>query len=83
LDHSPVLITLLQRPQIIKHPYRLTSLRTNRLKYKMYVSFHIDLIPPLNTKNDIQYCVDALESALVAAAKASTPQKTSVQPIPN
>jgi len=49
----------------------------------MYVSFHIDLIPPLNTKNDIQYCVDALESALVAAAKASTPQKTSVQPIPN
>jgi len=36
-DHSPVLIILLQSPKIIRHPYRLTSHRTNWLKYKKYV----------------------------------------------
>jgi len=67
-NHSPVLNPLLQSPEIIKHPYRLTSHRTNRLKYNKYVA-----------KNDIDYCGDAPESELVAAAKTSTPQETTVR----
>ncbi|XP_070075662.1 uncharacterized protein [Drosophila takahashii] len=53
---------------------RLTSHRTNWLKFKKYVSSHIDLTPQLNIKEDIDCYADALESVLVAAAKISTPQ---------
>jgi len=74
-----VLITLLQSPEIIKHPYRLTAQRTNWLKYKKYVRSHINITPQLNPKNDSEYCADALESVLVAAAKSSTPQEATVR----
>jgi len=65
-DHSPVLIILLQSPKIIRHPYRLTSHRTNWLKYKKYVPTLIEpysstpimtsiTVPGLRTPGSSQY----------------------------
>jgi len=56
--------------------FRLLTHWTNWLKYKIYLSSHIDLTPQVNNKNDIDYCSDALDSVLEAAAKTSTPQET-------
>jgi len=42
-DHPPMLITLLQSTKTTDHPLRLTTHRTNWLKYKKYVSSHIKL----------------------------------------
>jgi len=54
-DHSPVLITLLQSTKTTDHPLRLTSHRTNWLKYKKYVSSHSQLTPHFNIKADIDW----------------------------
>lgn len=74
-DHSPLLITLHQRPEITDHPNRLTSHNTNWMKYRKYVSSHIELTPQLNIEADIDCSTAALEEVLVAAARISTPKR--------
>jgi len=78
-DHSPVLITLLQSTKTTDHPLRLTSHRTNWLKYKKYVSSHSKLTPHFNIEADIDCSTDALEEVFVEAANISTPQGRDVQ----
>jgi len=49
-DHS--LLTLLQSTKTTDHPLRLTSHRTNWLKYKKYVSSHIQSTPHFNIESN-------------------------------
>ena len=78
-DHSPVLINFLQCPELEVYPNRLTTHRTNWLKYKKYVSSHLDLAPQFNTEADIDCSADLLKNILVSAAKISTPQSVTTQ----
>lgn len=73
-DHSPVLFNILQRPETVEQTLRLTSKRTNWLKYRKYVSSHIELNPCLNVETNIDSSAIALETVIVAAARTSTPQ---------
>jgi len=52
-DLSPVLITLLQSTKTTDHHLKLTSHKTNLLKYKKYVSSHFKLSPHFNIEADI------------------------------
>jgi len=58
---------------------KLTSHRTNWLKYKKYVSSHIQLTPHFNIEADIDCFTDALEEVFVEAATISTPQGRDVE----
>ena len=75
-DHSPVLIHLRRYAENVKPPTRLTSSKTNWLRYKKYISSHIELSPKLNTESDIESCTCALQSILTAAALTATPKIT-------
>uniref|UniRef100_A0A034VFD2 Putative RNA-directed DNA polymerase from transposon X-element n=1 Tax=Bactrocera dorsalis TaxID=27457 RepID=A0A034VFD2_BACDO len=74
-DHSPVLFTLRHQSHYKELPYMLTSKATNWLKYKKYISTHIELEPKLDTPVDIENTIAAFESTIITAAKISTPQK--------
>jgi len=74
-----VLLTLLQSTKTTDHPLRLTSHRTNWLKYKKYVSSHIPSTPHFNIEADIDCSTDALEEVFVEAATISTPHGREVQ----
>jgi len=74
-----VLITLLQSTKTTDHPLRLTSHRTNWLKYKKYVSSHFKLTPHFHIEADIDCSTDTLEKVFVEEATISTPQGRDVQ----
>jgi len=61
------------------HPLRLTSHRTNWLKYKKYVSSHVKLTPHFNIEADFDCSTDTLEEVFVKAATISTQQGRDVQ----
>ncbi|KAH8355513.1 hypothetical protein KR093_010011, partial [Drosophila rubida] len=71
-DHSPVLFQLNLHPVAVDKPFRLTTNKTNWLKYKKYVSSHIELNPRMNDEVDINQSTNSLESVLVEAARMST-----------
>lgn len=77
-DHSPVLLKYLQSPDIEVRPCRLTSNRTNWLKYKKYVSSHVELQPQINNKAEIEISTKHLESVLVEAAHIATPKSSNL-----
>jgi len=57
----------------------LTSNSTNWLKFKKYVSSHIELTPQLTGDDVINRTVSMLESALASAARIATPQKQNIE----
>jgi len=63
-DHSPVLFSINQQPVSNDNPAELTSNSTNWLKFKTYVSSHIELTPQLTGEDDINRTVSMLESVL-------------------
>jgi len=77
-DHCPVIFHLLHQLQHIERPCRLTSNRTNWARHKKYVCSHTGFSSPLETEQDIDQFAGYIESILVAAAKASTPQDNHV-----
>jgi len=52
-DHSPVIIKLLRQTESVDQPIRLASHKTNWLRYKKYISSHIELKPLLNVEAEI------------------------------
>lgn len=74
-DRSPVLLNYLQCPDLKNSTCRLTSNRTNWLKYKKFVSSHIELNPRIINKADTESTAKLFESVLVAAA-CLNPRKT-------
>jgi len=57
----------------------MTSQKTNWVKYRKYISSHIELSPHLNDEANVDNFVNTLESVLVSAARVSTPQSTNTQ----
>jgi len=56
----------------------LTSHSTNWLKFKKYVSSHIELTPQLTGEDDINRTVSMLESVLTSAALIATPRRQNI-----
>lgn len=81
-DHSPVFIHVFRLAETVEKTDRLTSHKTNWLKYRKYISSHIILSPQLNSESDIDKSTSTLESILVAAAQSSTPQTYTKDPYP-
>lgn len=79
-DHSPVLIQLQRHPEFANRPGKLTSQKTNWLRYKKYVSSHIELNPHLKVEADIDSIANKLESVFVEAARMSTPKAKTAAP---
>lgn len=82
-DHSPVLLNLLQQPQVNEKPYRLTSNKTNWATFKKYVCAHTGALSSLSSEEDIDNLTSVLVSTLVAAAKVSTPPDLLASTKPN
>jgi len=76
IDHSPVLIKLIRQTESVDPPIRLTSHKTSWLRYRIYISSHIELKPLLDVEADIDSFVSTLESVFVTAARISTHQTT-------
>jgi len=66
------------KPKNYRSPLRLTSHKTNCLKYKKYVSSHIKVTPQFNIEADIDCSTDTLEEVFVEEATISTPQGRNV-----
>lgn len=73
-DHSPVIIKY-----SVRHPVRppnrfLTNNRTNWLKFKMYISAHLQPFTSLRTPADIDAAIIYLNELIVNATKIATPE---------
>lgn len=79
-DHSVVLLHLFQHAELQNNQIYLTSKRTNWLRYKKYISSHINIRPSINCSKDIQDAVNHLEDMMTSAAKLSTPATTEKPP---
>ncbi|XP_050338511.1 RNA-directed DNA polymerase from mobile element jockey isoform X3 [Bactrocera neohumeralis] len=74
-DHSPVLIKLCEQPIFVNPKVGLTSYKTNWLKYKKYVSSHINVEYKINTGRDIDESIEELNDIITKAAVLATPNK--------
>lgn len=72
-DHSPVFIELKKTPLISQKQFHAVSKNTNWLKYKKFISSHIDDKISLKSPNDIEIAVQNLNSSMVSAAIHATP----------
>jgi len=68
-DHSIVLLNLHKQTEIKDNPSKTTSNRTNWVKFKKFVSSHIELNPRLNKVEDINRTTNTLEFVLISAAR--------------
>lgn len=73
-DHSPTIVSISYVPSTeVTPPDKLTSKRTNWLKYKQYLSSHISLNVLLKTEDQINNAVTKFSLLLSQAAAAATP----------
>ena len=45
------------------------------LKYKKYISSHIESSPALDSENDVENCVDKINNVLLSASNTNNNQK--------
>lgn len=72
-DHSPSIITLEITPSTFFTPKHLTNQHTNWLKYRKYISSHINLNIPLKSEQNINSAVLNFTQILQQAAIIATP----------
>ena len=61
-DHSAIIVTYSGQTPISKTKKRY---KQDWLKYKKYISSHIELCPALNSVKDIENCVDKINNVLL------------------
>ena len=54
----------------------ITSNKTNRLKYKEYISSHINIVHRINSKRDIDQSISDFNEIITKAAVLATPNQT-------
>lgn len=84
-DHSPSVLTLIQ-DQAIQVSTRIPNRRTNWLKYKKYISSHLNVNNSLKTEDEIQSAINSFTTTISNAAQVSTPaitQRLKNQKFPN
>lgn len=72
-DHSPVIFNLTENPVYNHQDYKLTSPRTNWLKYRKYISSHIHIGSSDEREEDIDFKLHMFNSLLATAAEVATP----------
>lgn len=76
-DHSPVLLHYWADQKPYPTINFLTNTFTNWLKFKMYISSHIDLTSTLETAKDINMAMENFNQLLINAAISASPKQNS------